>query len=202
MKPIFCWQGRYAGFTVNGWLFAADSRYLGWVDSRERVWKADGSFLGEIVEQHYILRRSNAVMPVRQTPRVPPVPTEPPSPPPARAARLPRPGWIDPLEELLRLPNQEELVGVWQQDSQQVELKADGEFIWTVSLTQQIAGRWELRGPLLFLQRWQSEGALETVPAYRIIEFTGEDLLLRWLAPDQRTLPFLLRRIRRSPDCL
>ena len=202
MKPIFCWQGRYAGFVANGWLFAAEGRYLGWVDSSSRAWKADGYFLGEIVEDYYILRRSHGVMPVRQTPRVPPVPTEPPSPPPARTARLPRPGWIDPLEELLRLPHQEELVGVWQQDSQQVELKSNGEFIWTVSLTQQIAGRWELRGTLLFLRRWQSEGALETVPGYRIIEFTGEELLLRWLAPDQRTLPFLLRRLGSSPDCL
>ena len=200
MKAIYFWQGRYAGFIVNEWLFAADGRYLGWVDSREQVWKADGYFLGEIVEQHYVLRRSNGVAPVRQTPRVPPVPAEPPSPPAARTNRLPRPGWIDPLEDLLRLPNQEELIGIWQQDHQQVELNADGEFVWTVSPTQNITGRWELRGPLLFLRRWQSEGALEAVPGYRIIEFNGDEVLLRWLAPDQRTLPFWLRRVGRNSD--
>lgn len=195
MAEIFFWQGRYAGFIADGWLFAADGRYLGWVDSSNRVWKADGCFLGEIVEDHYILRRSHGVVPIRQTPRVPPVPAEPPSPPAARSTHLPRPGWIDPLEELLRLPNREELIGFWQQDSQRVELKADGEFVWAVSPTQQIAGRWELRGALLFLRRWQSEEELEVVPGYRIIEFDGERLLLRWLAPDQRTLPLLLHRV-------
>lgn len=198
MTLIFCWRGRYAGFIVSDCLFAPDGRYIGWRDSQAKVWKADGFFLGEIVQEHYILRRTNQTAPVRQTPRVPPVPAEPPTLPGDRIAQLPRPGWLDPLEELLRFPTPEELIGVWWQDAQRVELRADGEFTWTVSPTHETTGRWELRGSLLFLRRWL-EGELEVVPAYRIIEFKGDELLLRWLATDQRTLPFWLRRAEPLP---
>lgn len=194
---VFKWTGVYAGFFKDDYLFDQFGRYLGWRDADGTVWKYDGEWLGQVSEQCYLARDSR-LPPRRRVPPVPPVPAEPPMPPANRIRKLPRPGWLDPLEELLRFPTPEELIGVWWQDAQRVELRADGEFTWTVSPTHETTGRWELRGSLLFLRRWL-EGELEVVPAYRIIEFKGDELLLRWLATDQRTLPFWLRRAEPLP---
>lgn len=198
MTPIFLWRGQYAGFIVNDHLFAPDGRYLGWIDARAKLWKANGAFLGELVDHHYILRRANWTLPVRQTPRVPPVPAQPPMPPGDRLAKLPRPGWVDALEDLLRLPTPEELIGIWRYNDERIEIKADGEFIWTLT-THESVGRWELSGPLLFLRRWL-EGEFEVAPAYRILDFSGDELLLRWLTTDRRMGPFALRRVERAAD--
>lgn len=75
MSPIFYWAGQYAGFIDNNRVFAANGRYLGWVEPHSgNVWKANGLYLGQIVEDHYILRRRNWTPPHRKTPPVPPVP--------------------------------------------------------------------------------------------------------------------------------
>jgi hypothetical protein len=73
MTAIFRWSGQYFGFVQNGNLFAADGRYLGWVDETGRVWSANGLFLGEVVDDKYILRRLSMEPPAPMVPKVPPL---------------------------------------------------------------------------------------------------------------------------------
>jgi hypothetical protein len=51
----------------------------------------------------------------------------------------------------------------------------------------------------LFLRRWLG-GEFEVAPAYRILDFSGDELLLRWLTTDRRMGPFALRRVERAAD--
>jgi len=99
VDPIFRWNGEYFGFVHRWRLFDSRSYYLGWVDEGE-VWRRDGTYLGELVDGYYVLRRRNAA------PRSPRVPIEPPSSLPAppsswtpRPPRKPIAGWADALDE-------------------------------------------------------------------------------------------------------
>ena len=63
------------------------------------VWRRDGTFLGESVEDSYVLRRRDAAL---RSPRVPidsPSPPAPPSPWAPRPFRKPRAGCEDALDE-------------------------------------------------------------------------------------------------------
>jgi len=97
--PIYKWNGEYSGFIHSDRLFDAHSKYLGWVDDDGRVWRSDGTFLGEIVEENYILRRTTMVEPVPKVPKVPPVPPVAPVPKINRVGRVKKVGWKDALEE-------------------------------------------------------------------------------------------------------
>jgi len=99
MNPIYRWSGQYFGFVANGRLFDRNSTYLGWLDDGGRAWKADGQFLGELIEGTYIMRRTNAVAPVARIPLVPPVPPVPPIPVVDRVGRVGWAGWTDALKE-------------------------------------------------------------------------------------------------------
>ena len=99
MDPIFRWNGEHFGFIHRWRLFDSRSYYLGWVDEGE-VWGRDGTYLGELVDGCYVLRRRNAA------PRSPRVPIDPPSPPPLappswahKPFKKPRAGWEDALDE-------------------------------------------------------------------------------------------------------
>jgi hypothetical protein len=59
VDPIFRWNGEHFGFIHRWRLFDSRSYYLGWVDEGE-VWRRDGTFLGELVDGCYVLRRRNA----------------------------------------------------------------------------------------------------------------------------------------------
>ena len=48
MIAVYRWNGEYFGFIRNDKLFNASSEYLGWITEDGRVWRKDGSFLGEI----------------------------------------------------------------------------------------------------------------------------------------------------------
>jgi hypothetical protein len=103
--PIFRWNVERFGFIHRWRLFDSRSYYLGWVDEGE-VWRRDGTYLGELVDGCYVLRRRNAA------PRSPRVPIEPasslPAPPSSSSSWTPRPffkkptagsGWEDALDE-------------------------------------------------------------------------------------------------------
>jgi len=99
MTPIFRWSGAYFGFLTNtGFLFDANGVYIGWV-SKDQVWAVDGSYLGELVDTHYILRDTDLPEPAPKTP-----PDEPttyinlPARPSDRAAYRPRSDYSDALE--------------------------------------------------------------------------------------------------------
>jgi hypothetical protein len=96
--PIFRWNGERFGFIHRWRLFDSRSYYLGWVDEGE-VWRRDGTYLGELVDGYYVLRKRNAA------PRSPRVPIEQPSLPAPPSSWTPRPprkpiaGWADALDE-------------------------------------------------------------------------------------------------------
>lgn len=100
MTRIYRWRGRYFGFILNGRLFDANSKYMGWVEDDGWVWRHDGRFVGELVEESYVLRCTNMVEPVARVARVPPVTPVAPVPPVDRVGRVERVGWSDALDDL------------------------------------------------------------------------------------------------------
>ena len=99
MTPVFKWSGAYFGFIHNENLFHADGAYLGWIEDG-RVWGSDGAYLGEVVEENYILRRTNMIRPLPKTPRSPPIQPMRPIQEISRPGRIPKGGWVDALEGL------------------------------------------------------------------------------------------------------
>lgn len=198
MTPVFRCRGDYVAYINNGWLYAADGRYLGWVDRQQRVWNADGTPLGTLTERHYVIVNPSAPKPVRQPSRPPPLPSGVPANPGARSPYQPRLGWRDALDELGRLPGAEELLGDWQISDQRLAFLEQNEYLWTGADGSEVSGSWTLRGDLLFTRR----NACEEPPIqeaefnYRVVEFTGTRLVLSLLAP-QPGLPLVMVRLDR-----
>jgi hypothetical protein len=96
---IFHWNGPYFGFISDGYLFTADGYYYGWVEGDGTVCRADGTYLGELIEDHYVLRNVEGfVFPPQRVPKPRPVTLPiPPAPPAPRLGRTPKIGWEDPL---------------------------------------------------------------------------------------------------------
>jgi hypothetical protein len=94
---VFHWDGRYFGFVSDGNLFDQTGKYCGWVDDSGRVWRASGSYLGDLIEGRYVLRRLDAVRPTRRAARVHLALSEPPAAPVDQPGREPKDGWTDPL---------------------------------------------------------------------------------------------------------
>ena len=95
MTPIYRWNGEYFGFISNGRLFDATSKYLVWVTDDGRVWRRNGTFLGEIENENYILRRTSMATPATRATRATPAT---PATPALRANRA-RAGRVDALDE-------------------------------------------------------------------------------------------------------
>ena len=95
---IFKWNGEYFGFVRRGYLFSHHGEYRGWIDRNQRVWKSSGEFLGQLVDEKYILRRNTTIPPVPKVPKVPPVSPVPPIRPINLTGRIPKVGWTDALE--------------------------------------------------------------------------------------------------------
>jgi hypothetical protein len=194
---VFKWTGVYAGFFSNDRLFDRFGRYLGWRDACGSVWKYDGEWLGQVVEENYLVRDPRALS-QRRPPQVPPVPARPPMPPAPRVARVPWPNCCDPLEALLRVPVLEELIGEWGSNDESLRLSEDGSFQWAaVESATTAVGRWELRGRELLLY-WEDVEEPERI--YWVIEFSGNSLLLRWMRKTGRSLPFWLHRRATRPE--
>jgi hypothetical protein len=99
MTPIYRWSGQYFGFISNDRLFDASSHYLGWITEDGRVWRANGSFLGEIEDENYILRRTSMSTPSNRSARSRPSTPSVPSTKSNRSGRSARSGRVDALEE-------------------------------------------------------------------------------------------------------
>ena len=72
--------------------------YLGWVTGND-VWREDGSYLGEIIDENYILRNDNKIESIPKIPKIPPIPPIPPIASIDRIGRIDRIGWSDALNE-------------------------------------------------------------------------------------------------------
>ena len=205
--PLFRWSGLFIGFLMDGCLFDPAGRYLGWEDPAGRVWGHDGSYLGERVDDHYVLRRLTHSPPVPQPRRVPPVVPELPLPPAHRAARPPRPGWADALEPFGLRPSPEDLVGEWRNAQERMRFLADGRYELHASRQPPQQGEWELRGNLYLTPDRAPEPA-STPPGepgaapvaaprrwvFAVLSYAVESMTLRQITQD-RSLPFTMARV-------
>ncbi|EGR1587508.1 hypothetical protein H7696_02420 [Vibrio alginolyticus] len=99
MTPIYRWNGQYFGFIKNDRLFNASSQYLGWVTEDGRVWRRNGTFLGEVENENYILRRTSMATPANRAVRATPATPVTPARRANRAGKALRAGRIDALDE-------------------------------------------------------------------------------------------------------
>jgi hypothetical protein len=99
VHPIYRWNGEYFGFIEDDHLFNTKGNFLGWISDDGRVWKKDGDFLGELVDDIYILRRQSMPTPTRRTRKlIPPRPAIP-AKHAKQAKRAKKAGWDDALDE-------------------------------------------------------------------------------------------------------
>lgn len=99
MTPIYRRGGPYFGFLYAGYLFDASAEYLGWVDDSGKLWRGDdGSFLGVLVEDNYILHHTTMSQPSRRSLRSRPSRPTPRSRWTDRAARSMPSGHCDALD--------------------------------------------------------------------------------------------------------
>lgn len=191
--PIFRWSGLYIGFLSSAGFFDVNGLYLGWKDDQGKVWNRDGTYFGELVEEHYILRRSGFTVPVPRPPRVPPVNPELPTAPANRIPRSPMPGWMDALEQVGLRPRQDDLIGLWQSRDDRILLREDLVYHLSSSTGGTERGTWMLRTNLMLTP----EPIGKERPAnlvFQIIEYSAQALTLRRLTFAERSLPFTLGR--------
>jgi hypothetical protein len=194
VRLLFRRSGGYVGFLADGWFFDMNGRYLGWYEPSGRVWKRDGTFLGHLFEEHYVLRPLNFSPPVRQTPKVPPVAPEPPPAPHNRPPLWLPPAWTDALDSVGRRPEWSDLVGAWENSEGRLLLRADERFVWSVRGGERQSGRWAYRGNIL-LTPDAEEGQDESTVVYQIVEFERDILTLRWMTTLDHILPLTLHRV-------
>ena len=99
MIKIFHWNGKYFGFIKNGNLFNSISEYLGWIDNDGTLWNKDGHYIGEQVEENYILRKTNKMKPMSKMPKMTPMSPMSPMSPMNKMGKMGRMGWIDALDD-------------------------------------------------------------------------------------------------------
>jgi len=96
MTPLFRWSGTYWGFIDHGQVYDRHGRHLGWFEGRD-LYDRTGRFVGELRDDHYVLRNLFRAEPLPLAAR-PPVDREtPPAVPPDRDERDPLPDWRDAL---------------------------------------------------------------------------------------------------------
>jgi hypothetical protein len=100
IRPIFRWSGEYFGFILNDRFFDHAGKYLGWMSDEGAIWSADGTFVGELVDNNYVLRRIAMINPLPRIPQLPPLPPLPILPSLPRLPRLQRLGYRDALDDL------------------------------------------------------------------------------------------------------
>lgn len=69
MKPLYRWDGRHVGYRSGDHLYTSGGECFGWVDDDDTVWRTDGSYLGELMHDHYVLRSKRLREGARQTRR-------------------------------------------------------------------------------------------------------------------------------------
>ena len=97
--PIFRWSGEYSGFIHNGYFFDTNSNYLGWVEDDGTVWNKDGTYLGELIEENYILRNTMKMEPRPKIPKISPISPISPIPKIDKIGKSGRIGWEDALNK-------------------------------------------------------------------------------------------------------
>lgn len=97
--PIYKWKGDYWGFIYNNRLFDKSSNYKGWIDNEGKVWSSEGKYVGEIVNDNYVLRRDSKMQPMDKIPKIPPIRPMSPIPKIDRIGKIDKIGWTDVLDK-------------------------------------------------------------------------------------------------------
>jgi len=98
--PIYKWSGNYWGFIYNGKFFDKDSNYKGWIDDNNQVWDKNGKYLGELIQENYILRNTNKMEPMSRMAKMEPMTPMAQLPRIDRIGKIEKIGWVDVLEKL------------------------------------------------------------------------------------------------------
>jgi hypothetical protein len=197
--PLFRWSGLFVGFLSSGCLFDANGVYLGWEDMQGRVWKRDGTHMGQRVDGNYVMRRECSPHPVPQPRRVPPVVPDLPAPLAARTARPPMPGWTDALAQIGLRPGRADLAGTWHNQTERIQLNDDGTYLLISGDAQPQTGRWDLRTNLILTPA--APAAEEPVRlVLHIIEYEIHSLNLCRITRDERSIPFTLHKLPAGAD--
>jgi hypothetical protein len=56
VKALYRWDGRHVGFRSGDHLYTHEGDCFGWVDDDETVWRTDGTYVGELMHDSYVLR--------------------------------------------------------------------------------------------------------------------------------------------------
>ena len=109
LTPLFRWSGAYWGFILGGRLYDRHGHQVGWVEPGPGpggdIYLLSGQFLGELTDEHYVVRRITRGTPVHRASRPPTPMTEVPDAPPDRAPRIPGAEWTDALPWPVRPPD-------------------------------------------------------------------------------------------------
>jgi hypothetical protein len=107
--PVFRASGAYWGFIDGGRLYDRYGRQTAWLDPvpgrPPDVFDLGGRFLGELVDEHYVLRSGLRAEPVHRAPRAAQLHAAPPDAWPDREPRAPRRDWADALPWPLEPPD-------------------------------------------------------------------------------------------------
>lgn len=94
MRYFFRFDGKYAGFRDRDYLFSPDCEWIGWFEGDGSVWSAeDGSYMGEVFEDVYIVRQRGVSFGQAARPMRPLRPMRPMRP--MRLVRVPLPAGYD-----------------------------------------------------------------------------------------------------------
>jgi hypothetical protein len=69
VKALYRWDGRHVGFRSGDHLYTREGACFGWVDDDATVWRTDGTYLGELMHDSYVLRSKRLREGSRQTRR-------------------------------------------------------------------------------------------------------------------------------------
>lgn len=73
---LYNWRtGKYWGFgyLINNrhYIFKSDGSNIGWIDKNNKAFNTNGDYLGELVDNNYIIRKDFKVEPISRIRRIP-----------------------------------------------------------------------------------------------------------------------------------
>ena len=115
VTPLFRWSGAYWGFILGTRIYDRHGHQVGWVEPGlgpgpgADVFLLSGQFMGELRDEHYVVRMITRAEPVPRASRPPAPLAEVPDAPPDRAPRVPSADCTDALPWPLRPPDRPRL---------------------------------------------------------------------------------------------
>jgi hypothetical protein len=70
-KILYKYNGQYWGFILKGRIYNKYGKYFGWIDKKNKCWNEDGDYIGELVEDKYIIQKNIYTEPISRIPKIP-----------------------------------------------------------------------------------------------------------------------------------